>query len=112
MAVTKRLQVRLSSEMLADGSNGGKLFLTKDVMIFAHRYTVAGGDYTATDVITIEFDGAQEILYMSLQEETTAIAALAYNDPDAISGRQGLTTVAAATDAASIAVQLFAIVRV
>lgn len=109
---TKRLQVRLSSELLADGSNGGRIFLTKDVMIFNHQYVVADGDYDVTDQLIIEFDGAQEVLYCSLIEITANAAALAYSAPAAISGRQGLTITSAATNASSVAVQMFAIVRV
>ncbi|MHB9147702.1 MAG: hypothetical protein ACYC2U_04710 [Candidatus Amoebophilus sp.] len=113
MAVTtKRLQVKVADELLADGSNGGKIFLAKNVFIFCHRYVVAT-DYTATDQLTIEFDGAQEVLYHNCKEILTASNTnLNTTAPADISGRTGKYVTTDATNAASLAVEVFAIVRV
>jgi len=108
---TIREQVRISSALLADFSNAISPF-QKNVFIFAHRY-VAGTDYTATNDIVIELDGAQEVLYCSTMEMITTTTDIAHTVA-ALSGtgRQGKSITTAATNASSVSVHLFAIVRV
>lgn len=111
MATTIREQVRISSALLADFSNAISPF-QKNVFIFAHRY-VAGTDYTATDAVTIELDGAQEVLFAEVKEQTTTTSDIAITTAAlSAAGRQGYSIVTAATNASSAALHLFAIIRV
>ena len=113
MAVTtKRLQVKVADELLADGSNAGKVFLNKNVFIFCHRYVVTT-DYPAGNQLTVEFDGAQEVLYHNCKEILTASDTnLNTTAPADISGRTGKYVTTDATNGSSLAVEVFAIVRV
>lgn len=108
---TKTLTVGTCDELLADVRNAGKAFFEKDIMIFAHRYTVTT-DYTATNNLVINFDGAQEILYFNAKE---VLAATNTNlngvEADYASG-VGKKVTTAATNGSSLAVEIFAIIRV
>lgn len=108
---TKTLSVALSSELLADVRNAGKAFFEKNVMIFCHRYTVTT-DYTATDNLVINIDGAQEILYCNCKEILAATNTNLNAVESNYSSGVGKTITTAATNGSSLAVEVFAIVRV
>jgi len=108
--VTKRLQVEQANEMLVDCRNAIFPF-TKDVFIFAHRYNVTT-DYPAGDNLVIEIDGAQEILYSNLKEVLAATNTNLNAVEGDISTRLGKNLTTAVTNASSLAVEFFAIVRV
>lgn len=113
MATTKTLNVGTAVELLADVRNAGKAFFEKNVMIFSHQYVVTT-DYTATDQLVINFIGAQEILWFGAKE----VLAATNTDLNAVeseySGTLGVGKVetTAATNGSSLAVKIFAIVRV
>jgi hypothetical protein len=113
MAVdTKRLQVGKAKELLSDVRNAGEAFFEKNVFVYAHRYVVTT-DYTAGNQLTIEFDGALEILHCQIMEGLTAtVGNINFAAPADISGRVGKTITTAATNASSLFVTVFAIVRV
>ena len=64
---TKTYEIGKANELLADIRNSGAPYFEKDVFIFAHRYTVTT-DYTAGYGLTINVNGAQEILFASVKE--------------------------------------------
>lgn len=110
---TIRLNVGTNDALLADYRNAFYP-VQKNVFIFARRYVVADGDYTATDALIIQFDGGQEILYQDAKEVLAASTAPISSTEADISGtgRQGKQITTAASNASSLAVELFAIVRV
>jgi len=111
MAITIREQVGKSTALLADVRNAGAPYFEKNVFIYTHRYVVVT-DYAATDVLTIQFDGALEILFCQCKE------VLAATDTDLnatradISGRVGKQIVTGATNGSSLAVEILVVVRV
>ena len=111
MATTLREQIGKSTALLADVRNAGTPYFEKDVFIYCHRYVVTT-DYTATDVLTIQFDGALEILFCQCKEILTATDTNLNATRADISGRVGKQIVTAATNGSSLAVEIFAIVRV
>ena len=110
---TKTLSVGTCSELLADVRNAGKAFFEKNVMIFAHEYAVTT-DYTAGNNLVINFVGAQQILFFEAKENLAATntdlnaVESAYSSGTNI----GKTMTTAATNASSLTVKVFAIVRV
>lgn len=109
--ITKTLEVGTSKELLADVRNAGTPFFEKGVMIFAHRY-VAGTDYAAGDSLAIEFKGANSILFFEAKEILAASNTnLNAVESDLTSG-VGKKMTTAATNASSLAVEMFAIIGV
>lgn len=108
---TKTLTIGTATELFADIRNAGKAFFEKNTMIYVHKY-VAGTDYTVTNNLVINFDGAQEILYFNAKE---ILAATNTNlngvESDYASG-VGKTVTTAATNGSSLAVEIFAVIRV
>lgn len=112
MATTLRQEVGKSVALLADVRNAGIPYISKNVFIYAHRFVVTT-DYTATDALTIQFDGALEILFCQCKEilaaSDTNLNATRADSAIVTVGKQIVTD---ATNAASLAVEVFAIVRV
>ena len=105
------LTVGTAKELFADIRNGGRAFFEKNSMVFIHRYVVTT-DYTAADVITINIDGAQEVLYFNAKEELAATNTnLNAVITDYATG-VGKTITLAATNGSSLAVEIFLVVRV
>ncbi len=111
MATAVTLTVGTAKEILADVRNAGKAFFEKNVIIFNHQYVVTT-DYTATDVITLNFDGAQEILWFEAKE----VLATTNADLNAVESSYatgvGKTMTLAATNGSSLAVKILAIIRI
>lgn len=111
MATAITLNPNTSDELLADIRNSGRPFFEKDVIIYSHVYT-AGTDYTATDVITLSFDGAQEILWFEAKEilaaTNTDLNAVESDYATGVGKKETLT----ATNGSSLYVKIFAIIRV
>lgn len=111
-----RLYARKNSALLADCSSPMHPF-EKSVMIFVHKFT-AGTDYTAGGALTLEVDGAQNVLYADFKDVLSdeglgsAVSALTYTEDGLGAGRQGKSLVTANTNASSAYVMFYAIVGV
>ena len=108
---TKTLAVGTAVELFADIRNAGKAFFEKNTMIYAHKY-VEGEDYTATNNLVINFDGAQEIIYCNLKEILAATNTNLNGIESDYATGVGKTVTSAATNGSSLAVEVFAIIRV
>ena len=108
---TKTYEIGKANELLADIRNSGAPYFEKDVFIFAHRYTVTT-DYTAGYGLTINVNGAQEILFASVKE----VLAATNTDLNAVESDYatgvGKTLTTATSNASSLAIEVFIIARV
>ena len=98
-----------------DARNAVFPFVGNGFMVYSGRL-VAGTDYTATNDVILQFDGAQKLLYVSIKEiiASTSNTDLEIDAEASISGvgRQGLQVTTAATNASSTALQVLAIVEI
>jgi hypothetical protein len=110
---TIRTYIDGTDMLKVDARNAVFPMIGNGFMIYSKNLVVTT-DYTATNTLTFEFDGAQEVLYFSAKE----ILAATNTDLNAVksdistAGRQGVTVLTAATNGSSLEVEIFAIIKV
>lgn len=108
--ITKEIGLS-ASEIIVDCRNA-QFPIVKNTLWYAYRYVV-NTDYTAADNLVLKFVGAQKILYFNAKEVLASTNTnLNAVENGAITNPQGMQVTTAATNASSLAVEIFAIVEV